>query len=93
MDAAEGKNFASDPKAKPKQLEKLIGLGEDVDRLLAEHPKATENLLAKLLLCDDRVTCRNVVLTPIPSSDVSLQLASRFAMVSFGNQTFGRSLQ
>lgn len=93
MDAAEGKNFASDPKAKPKQLEKLIGLGEDVDRLLAEHPKATENLLAKLLLCDDRVTCRNVVLNPNTSRDVLLKLAPRFAMDSFRNQAFGRSLQ
>ena len=85
---AEDKNFARDPEAKPEQLETLIGLGEDVDRLLAEHPKATANLLAKLSMSHDWITCRNVVLNPNTSRDVLLKLAPRFPMDFFRNPAF-----
>jgi len=88
MDAAVAKNFASNPEAKPEQLENLIGLGEDVDRMLAEHPRATADLLAKLSLSNDRITCRNVVLNPNTSKDVLLNLAPRFPMDFFRNPAF-----
>ena len=88
MDHTEEIKIAGDPESQSERLETLFGLSDDVDRLLAGHLNATENLLERLSLSRDQITCRNVVLNANTSKNVLLVLAPRFPMDFFRNPTF-----
>ena len=60
-------------------LDRLAFRSVRVNRLIALHPQASAELLAKLAKSPDRVTRRNVALNPQTSKEVLLELAPSFA--------------
>lgn len=69
-------------------LDRLAFRSVRVNRLIALHPQASAELLAKLAKSPDRVTRRNVALNPQTSKEVLLELAPSFAGEFFQNPSF-----
>ena len=59
-----------------------------INRMIALHPNASPELLAKLAKSPDKPTRRNVALNPQTSKDVLLNLAPTFAGEFFLNPAF-----
>ncbi|MCK6423071.1 MAG: hypothetical protein L6Q73_19500 [Aquabacterium sp.] len=64
--------------ADPGCLEAMMGLGREVDRKLACHPHATQDMLRTLAGSPDRGTRRLVALNPEAPKDLLLALAPAF---------------
>ena len=72
----------------PLTLERFAFKSNKVKRIVALHPKASPELLARLAESPDRLTRRNVVLNPQTPKEVLLQLAPTFAGEFFQNPSF-----
>ena len=59
-----------------------------INRLVARHPNASSELLARLAKSPDKPTRRNVALNPQTSKEVLLELAPTFAAEFFQNPSF-----
>lgn len=77
-----------DPAANPGCLEAKMGLGRQVDRKLARHPQATQEMLRRLANSPDRSTRRGVTLNPQTPKDTLLSLAPSFPGEFFLNPVF-----
>ena len=69
-------------------LERLAFQSFKINRIIALHPKASPDLLARLAKSPDKLTRRNVALNPQTSKEVLLDLAPTFAGEFFENPAF-----
>jgi hypothetical protein len=69
-------------------LESLAFRSFKINRMIALHPNASEELLAKLAQSPDKLTRRNVARNPQSSKEVLLDLAPTFAGEFFLNPAF-----
>ena len=69
-------------------LERLAFRSFKMNRLIALHPNASAELLARLAKSPDKTTRRNVALNPQTSKEVLLSLAPAFAGEFFRNPAF-----
>ena len=72
----------------PSNLERLAFRSFKINRMIALHPKASPELLARLADSPDKPTRRNVALNPQTSKEVLLGLAPTFAGEFFQNASF-----
>ena len=79
---------ARDPSTSSESLERCVGLGPTVDRLLARHPNAPAQLLEELSHSSDRATRKAVVLNPSTPKEALLRLAPQFPGDFFKNPAF-----
>lgn len=69
-------------------LERLAFHSFKINRMIALHPKASPDLLARLADSPDRLTRRNVTCNPQTSKEVLFALATTFACEFFQNPAF-----
>ena len=69
-------------------LERFAFQSFKINRLVARHPNASSELLARLAKSPDKPTRRNVALNPKTSKEVLLELAPTFAGEFFQNPAF-----
>lgn len=69
-------------------LERLAFRSFKINRMIALHPKASSDLLARLATSPDKPTRRNVALNPETSKEVLISLAPAFAGEFFLNPAF-----
>lgn len=82
------KNPAQDPEATPESLLELLDKDEATNRLLAKHPKASEELLEKLSHSAEKAVRQLVVLHPNTPKEALLALAPQFPGDFFKNPAF-----
>ncbi|WP_158271623.1 WGR domain-containing protein [Limnohabitans sp. 2KL-1] len=82
------KNPAQDPEATPESLMELLDKDEATNRLLAKHPKASEELLEKLSHSREKAIRQLVVLHPNTPKEALLALAPQFPGDFFKNPAF-----
>jgi hypothetical protein len=88
MTEKEAAKIAKDVASTSRQLDALQGHGEMVGRLLAKHPNAAADLLAKLSHSVDKTTRKQVALNPNAGKEVLLALAPQFPLDFFRNPAF-----
>ena len=82
------KNPAQDPEATPGILLELLDKDDATNRLLAKHPKASEELLEKLSHSSEKAVRQAVVLHPNTPKTALLALAPQFPGDFFKNPAF-----
>lgn len=80
--------IAKNADATPEQLAAIAGLIEAVDRLLAKHPEASQDLLERLSHSSDKATRKQVVLNSNAPKAVLVRLAPQFPGDFFKNPVF-----
>ena len=87
-DESEMAKMLEDVELDPPTLERFAFKSFKINRLVARHPNASSELLARLAKSPDKPTRRNVALNPKTSKEVLLELAPAFAGEFFQNPAF-----
>ena len=88
MDDEQIRSMLNDAATAEASLLPLIGLEPKWERLIAIHPKASENVLIRLAASADRQTRRAVAMNPQTPKDALLKLAPTFPGEFFLNPVF-----
>jgi hypothetical protein len=76
---------AKDKKSTHEMLTGLVGVSDDVDRLLARHPSATAEILSRLSKSSDATVRRRVLANPATPKDVLISLGPKYPATFFKN--------
>ncbi len=76
--AAKTTDPVRDPEASPQSLNVLLGKDDGTNRLLAKHPRASEELLEKLSHSSDKATRQAVTANPNTPPEVYVRLGQQF---------------
>lgn len=87
-DESEMAKMLEDVELDASTLERFAFQSFKINRLVARHPNASSELLARLAKSPDKPTRRNVALNPQTSREVLLSLAPTFAGEFFRNPAF-----
>jgi hypothetical protein len=78
-------NLAKNPRTSAQELMALVGIEIAIDRQLAKHSKASDEMLRVLANNPDSIVQKNIILNPNISSELFIQLAPIFPTQFYKN--------